>query len=119
MLNLQVTKKDNMLLASKKEMFLPILEPQNKRSIYIIKSSVFNNKSMWINEKLEVQMDAIEKKTYSFKTTINSLNILMNFLSNHMNGKTRCRKIEPRGLLTKKKDAIMITSLLQNVVVVH
>jgi hypothetical protein len=103
MLNLQVTKKDNMLLASKKEMFLPILEPQNKRSIYIIKSSVFNNKNMWINEKLEVPMDAIEKKTYSFRTTSNSLNIPMNFLSNHLNGKTRCRKIEPRGLLTKKE----------------
>jgi len=44
MLDLQVTKKDNMPLASKKEMFLPIFEPQNKRSIYIIKSSVFNNK---------------------------------------------------------------------------
>jgi hypothetical protein len=55
MLDLQATKKDNMPLASKKEMFLPIFEPQNKRSIYIIKSSVFNNKkNMWINETLEV-----------------------------------------------------------------
>jgi hypothetical protein len=70
MLDLQATKKDNMPFASNKEMFLPTFEPQNKRSIYIIKSSVINNnKNMWINETLEVAMDAIEKKTYSFRTT--------------------------------------------------
>jgi hypothetical protein len=63
MLDLKATKKDNMPLASKNEMFLPILEPKNKKSIYIIKLNVFNNKkNMWINETLEVTMDAIEKK---------------------------------------------------------
>jgi hypothetical protein len=101
-------------------MFLPILEPQKKRSIHIIKLNVFNNKkNKWINETLEVLMDAIEKKTYFFRTFSNSSNILMNFLSNNLNGKTRCRKIEPRGVLTKEGNAIVITSPLQNVSVIH
>jgi len=67
---------------------------------------------MWINETLKIGMDAIEKKTYCFRTTSNSSNIPMNFLFNHPNGKTRCKKIKPRVVLTKEGDAIVITSLL-------
>jgi hypothetical protein len=64
---------------------------------------------MWINETLEVAMYAIEKKTYSSRIASNSSNIPMNFLFDHLNGKVRCRKMEPGGVLTKKGDAIVIT----------
>jgi hypothetical protein len=33
----------------------------------------------------------------------------MNFLFDHLNGKTRCRKMELGGVLTKEGDAIVIT----------
>ncbi len=54
-------------------------------------------------------MDAIEKKTYSLRITNNSSNIPLNFLFDHLNGKTTCRKMEPSGVLNKEGDAIVIT----------
>jgi hypothetical protein len=64
---------------------------------------------MWINEALELIMDAIENGTFSLRRASRAWNIPMSSISNHLNGKTKSRKIGPRGVLTEKKDAIMIT----------
>jgi hypothetical protein len=58
---------------------------------------------------LEITIDAIEKKTYSFKTISNSSNIPMNYFFDHLNGKTRFRKMKLGGVLTKQGDAIVNT----------
>jgi hypothetical protein len=47
-------------------------------------------------------MDVIEKRICSLKRTSGSLNIPLTFLSNYLNGKTRCKKIKPIGVLTKE-----------------
>jgi hypothetical protein len=36
----------------------------------------------------------------------------MNFLSNHLNGKTRSRKMGPRGVLIEEKDVAVIVGTL-------
>jgi hypothetical protein len=66
-------------------------------------------KGMWIDEALELTMDAIENGTFSLWKANKAWNIPMSSISNHLNGKTRSKKIEPRcrdlslGLATKAK----------------
>ncbi len=64
---------------------------------------------MWTNEVLEEAMDVIEKGTHSIRKANKSWNIPMSSLVDHLNGKTKSRKMRPRGVLTKEEDVVVIT----------
>jgi hypothetical protein len=64
---------------------------------------------MWINEVLKTVMDVIENGTHSMKRASKSWNIPMNSFTNHLNGKTKSKKMGPRGVFTKEENAIVIT----------
>jgi hypothetical protein len=53
-------------------------------------------------------MEAIESETSSLRGATISRCILFTNLSNHLNRKTRSRKIRPQGVLTKKEDAVVV-----------
>jgi hypothetical protein len=57
-------------------------------------------RGMWTNEALEEAMDVIVRGTHSIRRANKSWNILMNSLANHLNGKTKSKKMGPRGVLT-------------------
>jgi hypothetical protein len=65
-------------------------------------------RSMWTNEALKTTMDVVEKGTHSLRRTNKSWNIPMNSLSNHLNGKTRFRKMGLGGVLIEKEDSKVI-----------
>jgi hypothetical protein len=46
-------------------------------------------------------MDAMERGDTSLRKATKYWNIPLTSLSNHLNGKTRCRKVGPQGILTK------------------
>ncbi len=64
---------------------------------------------MWIDEALETAMDVVERGTHSLRRTNKSWNIPMNFLSNHLNGKTRSKKMGLGGVFIAKEDSEVIT----------
>jgi len=57
---------------------------------------------------LEATMDVVERRTCYLKRANRPWNILLNSLSNHLNGKTRFKKMGPRGVLIEKKDVTVI-----------
>jgi hypothetical protein len=57
-------------------------------------------------------MDVVDKRDTSLKKVAKYWNILATSLSNHMNGKTRCKKVGPQGMLTKHEDEAMVTWVL-------
>jgi hypothetical protein len=63
---------------------------------------------MWTNEALEATMDVVERATHSLRRASKSWNIPMNSTTNHLNGKTRSRKMGPKGVLTKEEDVVVI-----------
>jgi hypothetical protein len=65
-------------------------------------------RGMWTNKALETVMDVVDKRTHSLKKDIISWNILVISIANHLNGKTKSRKMGPKGVLTEKEDAIVI-----------
>jgi hypothetical protein len=69
-------------------------------------------KDMWTNEALETTMDVVERVTRSLRKANRSWNIPMSSLSNHLNGKTRSRKIGPRRMLREEKDSTVIALTL-------
>jgi hypothetical protein len=50
-------------------------------------------KGMWTNEALEKAMDVIERKTHSIRRASKSWNIPMSSLVDHLNRKTRSKKM--------------------------
>ncbi len=60
-------------------------------------------KSMWIDETLKVTMDVIEKRTHSLRRANKSWNIPINSFFYHLNGKTKSKKMAPRGVLIGKR----------------
>jgi len=58
---------------------------------------------------LEEAMDVIEKGTHSIRKANKSWNIPMSSLVDHLNGKTKSRKMGPKGVLTKEEDVVVIT----------
>ncbi len=56
---------------------------------------------MWIGEVLKEAMNVVEKRTCFLKRASKSWNTLLNFHSNHVNGKTRSRKMRLGGVLRK------------------
>jgi hypothetical protein len=53
-------------------------------------------------------MNVVERGTLSLKRISKSWNILMSSIADHLNGKTRSRKMGLGGVLTKKEDVVMI-----------
>ncbi len=79
----------------------PYSQCTKKKSSNIIELSAFNNqKKMQIDETLKVAMDVIEKRTHSLTRANKSWNIPMNSFFYHLNGKTKSKKMAPRGVLT-------------------
>jgi len=60
-------------------------------------------RGMWIDETLELEMDAIENGTFSLRRANKAWNIPMGSIFNQLNGKTRSRKMGLRGVLLKKR----------------
>jgi len=52
------------------------------------------------------------KKTYSMKKVTKQWNILLIFLSNHLDKKTRSRKMEPFKVLTNEENATKVEWIL-------
>jgi hypothetical protein len=61
----------------------------------------------WSNESLEIAMDAIECGITYFLGANKFWGILVTSFSDHLNGKTRSRKIEPLGVLTKEENKVV------------
>jgi hypothetical protein len=51
---------------------------------------------MWIDEALELIMDVVENGTYYLQRANMAWNIPMNSISDHLNGKTRSKKMGTR-----------------------
>jgi len=64
---------------------------------------------MWIDERLEVAMDVIEKGTHSLRNASRSWNLPMSSLVDHLHGKTKSRKMGLKGVLIEEEYAIVIT----------
>jgi hypothetical protein len=63
---------------------------------------------MRIDDALETKMDVVEKGTYSLIRANKTWNILLNSFFNHLNGKTRSKKMGPRGVFITKEDVKVI-----------
>jgi hypothetical protein len=63
---------------------------------------------MWTYETLKTAMDVVERGTHSLKRAIKSWNIPMISIVDHLNGKTRSKKMEPRSVLIEKEDVVVI-----------
>jgi hypothetical protein len=66
-------------------------------------------RGMWTSEMLEEAMDVIERRTHSIRKANKSWNIPMNSLVDHLNGKTRSKKMGLGGVLIEKEDVTVIT----------
>jgi len=60
-------------------------------------------KGMWTNGTLKTIMDVVEKGTHSLRRVSRLWNIPMSSLINHLNGKTKSRKMGLRGVFKKKR----------------
>jgi hypothetical protein len=65
-------------------------------------------KGMRTDEALELTMDVVENGTYSLQRANMAWNIPMSSIFDHLNGKTRSKKMGPKGVLTEKEDVAMI-----------
>jgi len=62
---------------------------------------------MWTNEALEITMD-VKRRICSLRKARMSWNIILSSLIDHLNKKTRFRKMGPRDVFTEKRDVVMI-----------
>jgi len=69
-------------------------------------------KKEWTNQSLEEVMEAIERGTHSLRKENKFWNIPLNSLSDHLNGKTRSKKMGPTCVLTKEDIVTIITWVL-------
>jgi hypothetical protein len=60
-------------------------------------------KGMWTNEALKATMDVVERGTHSIRRVSRLWNIPMSSLIDHLNGKTKFKKMGLGGVLTKKR----------------
>jgi hypothetical protein len=63
-------------------------------------------RSMWIDEALEATMGVVERGTHSLRRANMSWNIPMNSNTDHLNGKTKSKKMGLGGVLTKEEDVV-------------
>jgi hypothetical protein len=57
-------------------------------------------------------MDVVERGDTSLNKTTKYWNILVTSLSDHLNGRTRCRKVGPQGMLIEHEDEAMVIWVL-------
>jgi hypothetical protein len=57
-------------------------------------------------------MDVVERGNNLKMKVAKYWNILVTSLLNHLNGRTRCKKVGPQDVLTKHEDEVMITWVL-------
>jgi len=60
---------------------------------------------MWIDDALGTTRDVVEKWIHSLRRANRAWNIPLSSFSNHLNGKTKSRKMGPKGVLIAKKGA--------------
>jgi hypothetical protein len=66
-----------------------------------------------MDQHLENAMDIVEKAEHiSLRKATMYWNIPLTSFSNHLNGRTKRRKVGPRGVLTKQKDVAIVTWVL-------
>lgn len=72
---------------------------------------------MWMDEALKTLVDVDKRGICSLRRASRSWNIPLSAFFYHLNGKTRSRKMGPRGVFTKEKDVVVIkwTLDMQNV----
>jgi hypothetical protein len=63
---------------------------------------------MWTDETLEAIIDTIERGTCFLRRANKQWNIPLNSFSNHLNRKSRSRKMGSRGVFTKEEDVVVI-----------
>jgi hypothetical protein len=63
---------------------------------------------MWTYDALGTKMDVVEKWIHSLRKANITWNIPLNLVSNHLNGKTKSRKMRPRGVLIAKEGVEVI-----------
>jgi hypothetical protein len=104
MLDLQATD-----LTSNIENLPLVLDPQkNKSTPQLNQMPLTTRRGMWMDEALEISMDVIEGGTHSLKRANISWNIPMSSLYDHMNGKSKSKRMGPKGVLIEEKDSTMI-----------
>jgi hypothetical protein len=57
-------------------------------------------------------MDVMEIRHTSLRKATKYWNVPLTSLSNHLNGKTKSKKVGSQGVLTKHEDAIIVTWVL-------
>jgi hypothetical protein len=62
----------------------------------------------WTTETLEEEMDTIQKRHFSMRRANQDWHIFLTFPLNHLNGRTRSRKVGPQGILTYEEDVTMV-----------
>ncbi len=71
----------------------------------------------WTNQQLENAMNVMERGHTFLRKIVKYWNIPLNSLLDHLNGRTRCRKVGPQSVLIEEEDEVMVTWVLnmQNV----
>ncbi len=73
-----------------------------------------NPKGKWSNESFETTMDAIEHDITSLWGPDKFWGILVTSLSDHLNGKTKSRKIGPPGVLIEEEEGEVVVAWVLN-----
>ncbi len=71
-----------------------------------------NPRGKWSNESLEIAVDVIECGITSLQGANKFQGIPITSFSNHLSGKVESKKIEPPGVLTEKKDEVVVAWVL-------
>ncbi len=66
-------------------------------------------KGKWTNQQLEDAMDIVESGHTSLKKVNKYQNIPFTSLLDHINARTRSRKVGPQGVLTKLQDGTIVS----------
>jgi hypothetical protein len=66
----------------------------------------------WTYQHLENAMDVVERKHIFLRKETKYWNIPLTSLSNHLNGRTRRRKMGPQSVLIEHEDATIVTWVL-------
>jgi len=61
---------------------------------------------------LEEAMEVIKKGSHSLKKANQSWNIPLTSLSNHLNGKTRSKKMGPTNVLIEEEDVVIVAWII-------
>lgn len=85
---------------------------QTNRARKVNKSPHLHPRGTWVVETLEKSMDVIQKKHFSMKRANQHWHIPLTFLSYHLNGKTKSRKVGPQVIVTNEKDVTMVAQIL-------